>query len=579
MGIRLHAVLTTIVLSSAAFAAQVPDSGAPPAPATAPANLAYVEGGVEVTHEGVAERADPPMMLEEGDIVRTPGGRAEIVFGDGTLLHLDYNAEIEFLGPDRIRLLRGRALFRVSAAAPQHYAVDTPAASLRLAPRGEYGITADDQRGDLDITVARGFIDVDDGTSRASVRPGERMTISAPGARPVFQSFNAARFDAFERWSNDRANGFAATTSATHLPYELRPYAPVLDNYGRWDYVAPYGQVWFPSVGVAWRPYYDGSWGYTRYGWTWHGRDRWAWPTHHYGRWGFNGSFWFWIPTRVWGPAWVAWGGAPGYLCWSPLGWNGLPVIGFGPGYVGPHNPWRAWTVVPRDHFGYRSTVRQYAVDGNRFDGAFRRQWAIQPGPPAMPVGYAVPRARAIGSQVIAPAAVVPPGGALPSGIERRGNVRHPSAADPANPYEGLQRDRATRSPGTVRDPGVARDPRARESEAPYVRSAPPPSARPRDEATSGDNRQQPAQGGYVNGGSADRGGDRGNRGDGDRAAPRSQPRGGSARAGSSGESGTQSQGGSVGPARGQGQGQGQSQGTTQGAPASGGAIRRRPPL
>src|SRR5688572_12703426 len=118
MNVRLHALLTAVVFSSAVAGAQVPDSPAP-LPGIAPANLAHVEGSVEVTHEGVSERANPPLMLEDGDIVRTPGGRAEIVFSDGTLLHLDYNAEIELLTPDRVRLLRGRALFRVSAAATQ----------------------------------------------------------------------------------------------------------------------------------------------------------------------------------------------------------------------------------------------------------------------------------------------------------------------------------------------------------------------------------------------------------------------------------------------------------------------------
>jgi hypothetical protein len=568
MHIRLPAVAAVLLVYFVAAGAQAQDSP-PPASGLAPANLAYVEGGVEVTHEGVSERADPPTLLEDGDIIRTPSGRAEIVFSDGTILHLDYSTEIELLAPDRVRLLRGRALFRVSAAAAHDYVVDTPAAIVRLAPRGEYGIGADDQRGDLDLTVARGVADVDDGTSRSSVRAGERFSLAGPGARPLFQPYNAARFDAFERWSSDRTNGFAAATSAASLPYELRAYGPVLDQSGRWDYVEPYGQVWFPSVGVGWRPYYEGAWGYTRHGWTWHGRDRWAWPTHHYGRWGFNGSFWYWIPARVWGPAWVVWGGAPGYVSWSPLGWNGLPVIGFGHyGHVGPYNPWRAWTVVPRHHFGYRRAVRLHAIDGDRLDDSIRRGWSVQALPPATPLGYA------------------PLGYAVPR--ERRGNVRRPSAGDSANPYQGLERDRSTRMPGVVRDQ------RVREAETPVVRSAPPPSARERDVSQSEPDRQPRDQGGYVTSrpsdrGARDSGGDRG--GAVDRAVPRGQPRTESARSGNSGETGGRSRGGSVGSAQGQGasqgqgsqgqgsQGQGsQGQGASQRGAASGGAARRSPP-
>jgi hypothetical protein len=127
----------------------------------------------------------------------------------------------------------------------------------------------------------------------------------------------------------------------------LRAYGPDFDQYGHWDTVAPYGAVWYPSVAVGWRPYYDGAWSQTRYGWTWYGRDRWAWPTHHFGRWGYNGASWFWIPTRTWGPAWVGWGFTSGYVSWSPLGWDGRPTIAFDfrpnhPAYTPYYTPWRA---------------------------------------------------------------------------------------------------------------------------------------------------------------------------------------------------------------------------------------------
>ena len=103
---------------------QEPVSSAPPV--DTPPHIAVVEGGVDVIHDGVAERADPPVLLVEGDVVRTANGRAEIVFGDGTLLHLDHSAELEVLAPDRLRLLEGRVIVRVSAAARSAYVLDTP---------------------------------------------------------------------------------------------------------------------------------------------------------------------------------------------------------------------------------------------------------------------------------------------------------------------------------------------------------------------------------------------------------------------------------------------------------------------
>jgi hypothetical protein len=145
------------------------------------------------------------------------------------------------------------------------------------------------------------------------------------------------------------------------LPVELRAYGPEFDQYGRWDNVAPYGAVWVPAVAAGWRPYYDGSWGYTRYGWTWCGRDRWAWPTHHYGRWGYNGASWFWIPTNIWGR--VGQLGVLGglrQLVATRLQRAGRDrfLAGARSSGLSPLQPLARRTVVPRNQFGPRRPIR-----------------------------------------------------------------------------------------------------------------------------------------------------------------------------------------------------------------------------
>ena len=99
-------------------------------------------------------------------------------------------------------------------------------------------------------------------------------------------------------------------------------------SYGSWQYAAPYGYVWYPTVAADWRPYYNGYWSpVPSYGWTWIGVDAWSWPTHHYGRWGYARNAWFWIPGRTWGAAWVSWASAPDYVSWCPLGFDSRPVF------------------------------------------------------------------------------------------------------------------------------------------------------------------------------------------------------------------------------------------------------------
>lgn len=454
----LTAALGVVGLAVAAFAQPPTD---PTSWSVPPANLAHIEGTVDVVHEGVLAAADPPLLLVDGDVVRTRNGRAEIVVADGTLIHLDRDSDLELLADGRWRLLEGRLRLHASAATTP-IVVDTTAASVRLEPRGEYDLTSHGRRGVLDVAVTRGAATLDDQGRPVVVRAGESVSLDTVNG-PRLARFNTARLDAFAAWSADRNGGFSTAASAARLPYELRPYGPVLDHYGRWDYVAPHGHVWFPAVGVSWRPYFDGSWGHTRYGWTWYGRDRWAWPTHHYGRWGFSGTAWFWIPAKVWGPAWVSWGFAPGYVSWSPLGWDSRPAIGLWrrdhPAYAPAYSPWRAWTVVPRDRFGPRRPVRAFAVDGDRLDEPTRRAMVIQGAGPPRPVGGAVPRGTfSVAGPAVASRDVDAP---RPGAVRRPPGSRAPLTDEPA---------RVTASPSV---------PARRATDAPPALDARPPMERP----------------------------------------------------------------------------------------------------
>ena len=455
------AALVGCVIAVSAYAQET----STPASAPAPANVAFVDGTVEVVQSGVAEAADPPVMLIEGDIVRTRAGRAEIVFGDGTLLHLSNDSELEILGDERLRLTMGRIVVRMSQAAARPYVIDTPVSSVRLEAHGEYGLTAE-RSGRLQLSVARGSASLAEGQPW-TIRGGQMMTLLGPDARPLIEPFNSARWDSFASWSNDRANGFAASASASQLPYELRPYAPVLDQYGRWDYVTPYGYVWFPSVAASWRPYYDGAWSFTRYGWTWHGRDRWAWPTHHYGRWGYNGAVWYWIPANTWGPAWVTWSVGAGYVSWAPLGWHTSDRYdGWGrrdhPAYAPHYSPWRGWTVIPREHFGPRRNVRAHAVDGDRLDEGTRRTLINQAAPPRVVDDIAVPRGSVVRpgdrGNVRRPTTGVPSQRAAPVGpvampppAPSGGAADHPAYAPATSTERGSERRGADRAPGMAR--------------------------------------------------------------------------------------------------------------------------------
>jgi hypothetical protein len=404
---RFRQFVTTLIYSSCALwmlaplslMAQTTDGVNPETIATdPPAHVSFVDGAAVLERDGQPDSAPVNMPLLAGDRLRTQGGRVEILFADGSTLHLDANTTLDFQSDELVRLLDGR--IRLSIPGPARrvsYRIDASSASALIGQSGEYRLAVlhGAREAEIELAVIRGAAELVNDDGRTPLRAGERAYARENAAPSYAYVFNSASWDSFDRWSEARRDQRLGV-STTYLPEEVRPYAPSFDRYGAWGYDASYGNVWYPRVSGDWRPYYNGRWVTLRpYGWTWVGADPWAWPTHHYGRWGISAGTWFWIPGRSWGPAWVSWAYAPGYVSWCPLGWNNRPVLQivnvnvYGRGF----DPWRAWTAVPRRHFGV-DYVNVHYVAGRTFDARTRGSFVPRYSAPESG-GYAVPRSSA----------------------------------------------------------------------------------------------------------------------------------------------------------------------------------------
>jgi FecR protein len=372
---------------------QPPDNAAASARAAdPPAHVAFVDGAAVLERDGHADPAPANMPLLAGDRLRTQEGRVEILFTDGSTLHLDTHTTLDFQSDELVRLLAGRIRLAIPGRDRQvSYRIDTPPASAVILQTGEYKVTARPTRDcDVELAVLRGAADLVNDAGRTALRAGEQACARASAAPSYAYAFNSAAWDAFDRWSETRRDQRLGV-SAQYLPDEVRSYAGAFDQYGSWQYQPTYGYVWYPSVAAGWRPYHHGRWVTMRpYGWTWVGTDPFAWPTHHYGRWGFSSGVWFWIPGHTWGPAWVSWAYAPGYVSWCPLGWNNQAVIGIN-FYSGAYYPWHAWTVVPRPYFGVGYVHAHYVPHvAPHVWQTFTPRYTAPAG-----AGYAVPRSAA----------------------------------------------------------------------------------------------------------------------------------------------------------------------------------------
>lgn len=356
----------------------------------APAHVSFVEGSVTLEREGKLDDAPRNMPLLAGDRLRTRVGRAEVLFADGSTLHVDHDTTLDLQSDELVRLIGGR--LRLSIPGPTSreigYRIDTASGWAQINEAGEYRAAM--VREELELAVLRGRAELVNDNGRTSLRAGERAFVRGNAAPSYAYVFNSASWDAFDRWSEERRNERLGL-STQYLPEEVRSYSATFDRDGSWGYDTSYGYVWYPRVAVGWRPYYYGRWvPYRHYGYTWISTHPWGWATHHYGRWGFNAGVWFWIPGRTWGPAWVSWGYAPGYVSWCPLGWNNRPVVYANHGYYKGYDPWRVWTVVPHHSFS-GGFVHRTVIPAHRIDARTRLAFNYGDRPPAV-VGRAVPR-------------------------------------------------------------------------------------------------------------------------------------------------------------------------------------------
>ena len=467
--------LSVTVLASLLTAKPVWAQDAPPA------HIAVVDGAVSLARDGQSEPTTVGVPFLPGDRLQTDGGRAEVLFADGSALDIDEYSSVDLLAPALIRLLQGRIILTVPGSrnptGAVHYQIDTPVASATTEGAGEYRVSlVPDPAGrsgvQVELAVVSGSGALMTERGRMVVRAGER-SLARDAEPPGYpQAFNSGRFDSFDRWAAARRGDRLSTAaSAQYLPPDLRVYSGTFDRYGAWEYEPTFGYVWYPTVAVGWRPYFNGYWSAIQpYGWTWIGLDTWGWPTHHYGRWGNVRDRWYWMPDRRWGPAWVTWAAAPGYVSWCPIGFDSRPVFAL-TASVG-RNPWTGWVVVPRSTFGaHGAHVAKHAVAPRlipastpfiaQLSAPLQVNRAVPRPTVAATPGVAVPRAGAYGGASAASAAssqVVGRAGPgshelkQPLPDERRAHHRDPYGVSvaPAPPDTRSQQGGQVTAPGTV---------------------------------------------------------------------------------------------------------------------------------
>jgi hypothetical protein len=313
------------------------------------ARMNYSEGSVSFQPGGEGDwlQAVANRPLTTGDnLWADKDSRDELHIGS-TVLRMGPETSMTFLDLDdratQLRLAQGSLMLRVRHLDDDdHFEVDTPNLAFTVRRPGEYRVDVNEAGDTTLITVWKGQGEAAGGGANYTVLGGQQSRFS--GIDQIDHEINQIPpDDDLDRWASDRDRREDAGVTPNYISQEMTGYED-LDDYGRWNYVAGYGNVWQPTgVAAGWAPYRNGHWAFIApWGWTWVEDEPWGFAPFHYGRWAYVNTGWCWVPgpvyvRPVYAPALVAWvggvsiavgGGGPA-VGWFPL----APGEVFVPGY------------------------------------------------------------------------------------------------------------------------------------------------------------------------------------------------------------------------------------------------------
>ncbi len=334
------------------------------------ARLSFINGNAYIQKAAAAgfEEGVINMPIEEGDLVGTTDGRAELYLGNNNYIRLDNNTKLEILNlPNkdsnlvRLRIASGNVFVSVNRLEKEKTVeVHSPDASFYVLDRGLYRIDVRENK-KTDVFVFRGVLEA--AGAEGSVLLKSEQSFSAQDGR--FDSrptrFLAVAEDGFDRWSDSRESSLRVEVASRYLPEELQDFEAELAEYGSGTISppmagsgcpggsAPIGGPITTAIGPGWGSRLDmGPY------------EPWGWATFHYGRWGW-GAVWAGIGCRP--PS----GDRPGFGGGGPvlLGLGSAELVGISRAVVDGYStdvthsyyPWnsRALTVVRKDQLKAKS--------------------------------------------------------------------------------------------------------------------------------------------------------------------------------------------------------------------------------
>ena len=300
--------------------------------------LSFVEGTVEYQRPGQEwQDAGLNLPIQEGFVLRTVDGYAEVEFEDALTLRLATNAIVEFTGltlqnggrVTKLTVPQGTAIISAKLKREDALSVVIPNLNINLPRNGRFRM--DISPAGSWVTVFHGKVEVNSYTGASSLLSGgHTLHVDASGARSPEVAGNPPQDD-FDKWVSHREEALNSAESETSAFLGTNSYTEGyadLYNYGIWADIPGYGAGWMPyGAGMGWMPFMAGQWQFMGgTGWNWVSGEPWGWLPYHFGSWvNAPGIGWAWLPVGAtsWRPATASWVNVNNQLGWIP---NGPPL-------------------------------------------------------------------------------------------------------------------------------------------------------------------------------------------------------------------------------------------------------------